>query len=163
MFPIVSTYRIDMSVLDVQVRDAIATVVLHREKVNAINPTVVEELSAAFAQLQRDSDIRAVVLTGHGKCFSSASTFRNSCPIRASTDRTDPPRSPASSRCFVRRSPSRWRGARQPPLPKWSTFGTRNRPGRICAASRFARPRLGERANTTLHGGIRSAPLTLSA
>ena len=42
-----------MSVLDVQVRDAIATVVLQRGKVNAINPTVVEELSTAFAQLQR--------------------------------------------------------------------------------------------------------------
>ncbi len=59
-----------MSVLDVQVRDAIATVVLQRGKVNAINPTVVEELSTAFAQLQRDSDVRAVVLTGHGKFFS---------------------------------------------------------------------------------------------
>ncbi len=59
-----------MSVLDVQVRDAIATVVLQRGKVNAINPTVVEELSTAFAQLQRDSDVRAVVLTGHGTFFS---------------------------------------------------------------------------------------------
>ena len=68
--PIVSTYRIDLSVLDVQLRDAIATVVLQRGKVNAINPTVVEELSTAFAQLQRDSEVRAVVLTGHGTVFS---------------------------------------------------------------------------------------------
>ena len=60
--------------------------------------------------------------------------------IARERDRTGPARAPASSRCFVRRSPSRWRGARQSPLPKASTSGPRNRPGRICAASRFARP-----------------------
>ena len=119
-----------MSVLDVQVRDAIATVVLQRGKVNAINPTIVEELSTAFAQLQRDSDVRAVVLTGHGKFFS----FGFDIPGFLSYTREQFTGSSRISPGFVRRSPSRWRGARQPPLPKWSTSGARNRPGRSGAA-----------------------------
>ena len=59
-----------MSLLEVQVHDGIATVVLERGKVNALNPGVVEELSAAFKTMQSDTGVAAVVLTGRGKFFS---------------------------------------------------------------------------------------------
>src|SRR5262245_23482432 len=59
-----------MSFVEVQTHDRIATVVLERGKVNALNPVVVEELSAAFSALQSDTAVGAVVLTGRGKFFS---------------------------------------------------------------------------------------------
>src|SRR5512135_1887998 len=60
----------NMSFVEVQVRDGIATVVLQRGKVNALNPVVVDELSATFHALQSDTEVSAVVFTGSGKFFS---------------------------------------------------------------------------------------------
>jgi enoyl-CoA hydratase/carnithine racemase len=51
-------------------QQGIATVTLSRGKLNAINDTVVAELKGCFHQLEGDSEIRAVILTGQGKFFS---------------------------------------------------------------------------------------------
>jgi enoyl-CoA hydratase/carnithine racemase len=59
-----------MRFVDVQARDGIATVVLQRGKVNALDPDVVEELSATFSDLRGDSEAGAIVLTGRGRFFS---------------------------------------------------------------------------------------------
>src|SRR5512133_2261547 len=59
-----------MNFVEVQLHGGIATVVLQRGKVNALNPDVVEELSATFRTLQSDTEAGAVVLTGRGKFFS---------------------------------------------------------------------------------------------
>lgn len=59
-----------MSFVEVQLRGEVATVILQRGTVNALNPVVVEELSAAFRTLQSDTQAGAVVLTGRGKFFS---------------------------------------------------------------------------------------------
>jgi enoyl-CoA hydratase/carnithine racemase len=59
-----------MSLVEVQLRSGIATVVLQRGPVNALNPAVIEELSATFRNLQSDTEASAVVLTGRGKFFS---------------------------------------------------------------------------------------------
>jgi enoyl-CoA hydratase len=59
-----------MSFVAVRRESGIATVVLERGKVNALNPVVVEELSAAFEALQRDAEARAVILSGSGRFFS---------------------------------------------------------------------------------------------
>lgn len=48
----------------------VATVTLRRGKVNAINDIVVAELKACFHQLETDSAVKAVILTGNGKFFS---------------------------------------------------------------------------------------------
>jgi enoyl-CoA hydratase len=59
-----------MSFVITRLEGGIATVVLERGKVNALNPVVVQELSAAFETLRADPAARAVVLTGSGKFFS---------------------------------------------------------------------------------------------
>lgn len=59
-----------MAFVSVRHADGIATVLLERGKVNALNPAVVEELSAAFEALRGDGAARAVILTGSGKFFS---------------------------------------------------------------------------------------------
>jgi len=59
-----------VSFVEVQLHGGIATIVPQRGKVNALNPVVVEELSAAFSTLQSDTAASAVVLTGRGKFFS---------------------------------------------------------------------------------------------
>jgi Delta3-Delta2-enoyl-CoA isomerase len=48
----------------------IATVVLSHGKVNALSETVVEQLHSRFAELENDTSVKAVVLTGEGKFFS---------------------------------------------------------------------------------------------
>lgn len=50
-----------------ETRDAIATVVIDRQKrLNALNPAVIDGLEAAFEDLRRDASLRGVVLTGAG-------------------------------------------------------------------------------------------------
>ncbi len=48
----------------------IATIVLNRPKVNAINETVVEEFGDCFQKLATDQNVNAVILTGEGSFFS---------------------------------------------------------------------------------------------
>lgn len=59
-----------MSSVQVLCHGGIATVVLERGKVNALNPEIVDELAATFRTLERDATTRGVVLTGRGKFFS---------------------------------------------------------------------------------------------
>jgi Delta3-Delta2-enoyl-CoA isomerase len=59
-----------MRFVAVQQENGIATVVLERGKVNALNPAVIQELSEAFEALRDDPAARAVVLTGSGRFFS---------------------------------------------------------------------------------------------
>ncbi len=50
-----------------EVHDSIATVTIDRQnRLNALNPEVVDSLEGAFADLRRDDALRAVVLTGAG-------------------------------------------------------------------------------------------------
>ena len=48
-----------------------ATVRLNRGKANTFNHQMVQELTAAFKELENDDAIKAVVLTGHGEFFSA--------------------------------------------------------------------------------------------
>jgi enoyl-CoA hydratase/carnithine racemase len=59
-----------MSSFTLSKEDGIATVVLARGKVNALNETMVADLSNCFKRLESDDAVRAVIFTGHGKFFS---------------------------------------------------------------------------------------------
>ncbi len=54
-------------------REGVGTVTLNRpEKLNALNRRVMEELIACFQDIQRDDEVRAVILTGAGeKAFAA--------------------------------------------------------------------------------------------
>ena len=59
-----------MNTLNVQRSGHIARVYLNRPDVrNAFNEQVIAELTATFQQLSTESDLRAIVLGGHGKAF----------------------------------------------------------------------------------------------
>jgi len=56
--------------LDIQRSGHVARVFLNRPEVrNAFNAEVIAELTACFAQLSTEPDLRAIVLGGHGKAF----------------------------------------------------------------------------------------------
>jgi len=59
-----------MHFVEVSKEEQVATVVLSRGKVNALNEALVEELKTCFEELADDEDVRAVILTGRGKFFS---------------------------------------------------------------------------------------------
>lgn len=59
-----------MSFTELETNDGIATVTLARGKVNALNGAVVAELRSRLEELEGDSKVRAVVLTGRGPFFS---------------------------------------------------------------------------------------------
>ncbi|MBT3312356.1 MAG: enoyl-CoA hydratase/isomerase family protein [Desulfobacteraceae bacterium] len=50
--------------------DGVVTVTLNRGKVNAITGAVVEEMHNTLSDLEHDTTVRAVILTGHGNFFS---------------------------------------------------------------------------------------------
>lgn len=56
--------------LDIRRTRHVARIYLNRPEVrNAFNDSVIAELTAAFTQLGTDSELRAIVLGGHGKAF----------------------------------------------------------------------------------------------
>jgi methylglutaconyl-CoA hydratase len=58
------------STLDISRTRHVAKVFLNRPEVrNAFNDTVIAELTSAFTQLGTDSELRVIVLGGHGKAF----------------------------------------------------------------------------------------------
>jgi len=59
-----------MSLIDVKTDEKIATVTLNRPKVNALNEPLIDELRAAFDDIENNDDINAVILTGQGSFFS---------------------------------------------------------------------------------------------
>jgi len=59
-----------MSFVSIEKHDGVATVVLQRGKVNAVNESVVDELAECFASLANDTETKAVIFTGHGKFFT---------------------------------------------------------------------------------------------
>lgn len=61
----------------VEIRNAIARVTLNRpDTLNAMNQTMIGELTTAFTELGTQTDVRAVVVTGAGRAFSSGGDIR---------------------------------------------------------------------------------------
>ncbi|MCS7079360.1 MAG: enoyl-CoA hydratase-related protein [Chloracidobacterium sp.] len=61
----------------VEIKGAIARVTLNRpDTLNAINQAMINELTTAFTELATNSDVRAVVVTGAGRAFSSGGDIR---------------------------------------------------------------------------------------
>jgi len=60
----------DFSYVDLQVDDGIATVTINRpEAMNALNETVVNQLSSALDKANADDSVRTIVVDGAGKAF----------------------------------------------------------------------------------------------
>jgi 2-(1,2-epoxy-1,2-dihydrophenyl)acetyl-CoA isomerase len=62
-----------------EIKEGICTITLNRPEVyNALNPTLIQEITEAFLQAGTDSSIRVVVLTGVGeKAFCSGADLKN--------------------------------------------------------------------------------------
>ena len=59
-----------MTLVHISKDDAIATVTLNRNKVNALNEPLVEQLHRSFEDLEKDHAVKAIIFTGQGKFFS---------------------------------------------------------------------------------------------
>jgi 3,2-trans-enoyl-CoA isomerase len=59
-----------METLRIERSGELASVILCRGKVNALNPQLVHELSGALRELAQDRGVRALILTGSGPFFS---------------------------------------------------------------------------------------------
>lgn len=60
----------DFTEIEYDVADHIATIALNRpDKLNAGTPTMVRELVEVIDEVDRDDDVRAVILTGRGRAF----------------------------------------------------------------------------------------------
>ena len=62
--------RVAMDFVGLTMNEGIARITLCRGKVNAINETVVDELTDCFRKLSYDPGVRAVIFTGEGKFFT---------------------------------------------------------------------------------------------
>ena len=71
----------------VEKNESIATIWINRPKVlNALNIETIEELSSAISDLENDSKIHVVVLTGKGKAFIAGADINqmyNMTPLEA--------------------------------------------------------------------------------
>jgi methylglutaconyl-CoA hydratase len=63
--------------LIIEKRNTVAIVTLNRPEVrNAFNDVLVEDLTQTFLELDRDEDVRVVVLAGAGKAFCAGADFK---------------------------------------------------------------------------------------
>lgn len=62
----------EFETITVRVDDSVAYLRLSRpERTNALNATMLDEINAAMDLLERDTDVRAIIVVGEGKAFSS--------------------------------------------------------------------------------------------
>ncbi|WP_326523570.1 enoyl-CoA hydratase/isomerase family protein [Sphingomonas sp.] len=66
-----------MSLIRVEVEDFVAVVTMDNPPVNSQPMEFVEQLTAAFDSFNDRDDVRVVVLTGAGKCFSAGADLKN--------------------------------------------------------------------------------------
>nr|WP_224753790.1 enoyl-CoA hydratase [Paenibacillus terricola] len=64
------------SMVGVKLANRVATVTLNRPPVNALSTEVIDELSACLDKLAADSEVKAIVLTGEGKCFAAGADIK---------------------------------------------------------------------------------------
>ncbi|KAI8149639.1 ClpP/crotonase-like domain-containing protein [Fennellomyces sp. T-0311] len=67
--------------------DGVAHVELYRPKrLNAFNEGLVEDIRQCFTALGTDSDVRAIVLSGHGKLFTAGLDFSDNFLLKEKSD-----------------------------------------------------------------------------
>jgi len=66
----------DLTVVDVEIADFVATVTLNSPPVNACSPALMSELTLAFDRLSDRDDVRAVVLAANGKVFCAGADIK---------------------------------------------------------------------------------------
>jgi enoyl-CoA hydratase len=60
------------TVIEIEKRDRIGTLILNRpEKLNAMTPTLIAEFGEALTQIEKDSEIKVLVIRGAGRAFST--------------------------------------------------------------------------------------------
>lgn len=65
-----------MSDIDLSVAEHVATITLSRPPVNALTLGMMQELVEALKAADADDEVRAVILTGQGRCFSAGVDLR---------------------------------------------------------------------------------------
>ncbi len=67
---------LDLSTVQLYINDFVAVVTMNNPPVNAQNQQFHEEMTLTFDVLSDRNDVRAVVLTGAGKCFSAGADIK---------------------------------------------------------------------------------------
>ena len=76
-----------------EVAAGIATITLERpDKLNAFTGTMMSELIAAFDEVDRDDDVRAVIVTGAGRAFCAGADLSQGAATFDYDNRSDAPR-----------------------------------------------------------------------
>jgi 2-(1,2-epoxy-1,2-dihydrophenyl)acetyl-CoA isomerase len=77
------TTAVEYETVELAVEDGLATVVLNRpEALNALNMQLKEELAEVWRRLADDAEVRAVLLTGAGRAFSTGGDIKQMDPDR---------------------------------------------------------------------------------
>ncbi len=66
----------DLTQLEVAIADGVATLTLNAPPVNALTRTLNDELTLALDRISELDDVRAVVVTGHGKVFCAGADLK---------------------------------------------------------------------------------------
>ena len=66
-----------MEFIELQKDAGIVKVILHRGKVNALNDQVIAELHSTLIDLEKDLNVKAIVISGSGKFFFLDLIFLN--------------------------------------------------------------------------------------
>ncbi len=73
-------------------REGIGTVTLNRpDQLNAFTPKMLEELINVFKGMERDPEVRAIIITGAGKAFSGGEDFKSRAEAEAQNEPAPPP------------------------------------------------------------------------
>lgn len=65
-----------------EVKDSVGIATINRpEALNALNSTVIEELSALVNEIENDKALRALVITGEGRSFVAGADIAEQCPL----------------------------------------------------------------------------------
>ena len=66
----------DLTLVDVEIKDFVATVTMNNPPVNALSPLFMDELILAFDRLSDTDEVRSIILTGAGKIFCAGADIK---------------------------------------------------------------------------------------
>lgn len=76
-----------------KVEDGIATITFNRpHRLNAINPTLMVEISQALQEVSKDQSLKVLILTGAGRAFCAGGDFKGDADSLVSRDAASKPR-----------------------------------------------------------------------
>lgn len=75
-----------MSILDLNIKNSVATITIKSPPANALSTTLLKSLSARLDEVENDASVKVIILKGDGRFFSAGADIKEFTSLQAASD-----------------------------------------------------------------------------